>query len=160
MSKIDTSGLEGLANNEDFLDDLNRDFVPYSDDEFLDKEFNKGIEEARTAIIERINPKAILAALGEAEKAKRDFADILTSHGIHSQYWFKRAREAEIKLTGRPDFIVEAFDEGLREKLIAYLAPPLGSADRKFLIPDAVTELEEFLEENDLKIVRIVDDDS
>lgn len=160
MTKLDLTNLERFANDEDFLTDVERDFVPYSKDEFYDREFNEGVQKAREVLIERLNPKAILAALKAAKEAERDFGDILTSHHLLSTYWFKRAKEAEAKLVDRPEFVEEFLDEGLGEKLVNYLAPPLGSADQKFLAPGMVVDLDKFLTENGLKIVRIVDEDS
>lgn len=55
--------LRRLATDEDFVADLDRDVVPFSDEERSNWAFNAGVEAARAAIVERINPAVIVAEL-------------------------------------------------------------------------------------------------
>lgn len=52
-----------LATDEDFVADVGWNWVAHGDSEWEDRAFNAGVEAARAAIVERINPARILVAL-------------------------------------------------------------------------------------------------
>lgn len=55
--------LRRLAIDEDFVADVGKNVIRPSATEWEDRAFNDGVEAARAAIIERINPAVIVAAL-------------------------------------------------------------------------------------------------
>ena len=100
--ELDLDKLRRKVADEDLLDDLRRPQAAYSADEWLDREFNRGLEAARRALIERFDMPAILAALEEREALRREIRRIF----VWSE---KRQTVAEVEFSGSHDLSPKAW---------------------------------------------------